>query len=87
MSRLLFDVPTWKGLVGALVAIVLFLAVAYFLVEERSVDALDQQPAVHVGLEVVGDLDQLARRGFRGGVKAGLDVLVHRGIPSVAWAA
>jgi hypothetical protein len=30
-GRFLFDVPTWKGLVGAGVAIVLFLAVAYFL--------------------------------------------------------
>jgi hypothetical protein len=57
------------------------------LKQERPVDPLDQQAAAHVGLKAVGNLDDLARRGVRIGERAGLDVLVHRGIPSADWAA
>ena len=48
------------------------------LVKKRPVDALDQQPAVHVGLEAISDLDGLARGDFRIDVWARLNVLVHR---------
>jgi len=41
------------------------------LVQERPVDLLDQKPIVHVELEAVGELDDLAGCNVRVGVRAG----------------
>jgi hypothetical protein len=50
---------------------------AFQLIKERRVDLLDMNATVLNGLDAVRYLDQLARRGVRVGVRAGLDVPGH----------